>query len=429
MNVIKEIERITALELDNGIIGGVTNGSWHEKYKNSSWVYVGGMPYELTEGDIICVMSQWGEIEDINLVREKETNKSLGYAFIKYEDFRSTILAVDNFNGIKLLNRILRVDHVDKYKLPKEVRKKEEEFLEQNPDEVIDIGPGHAYKHKEMENSYSINQGIDLWSKAPTSSSSNIVSKKNDDNINSNEYANGDYNNYSDDKQNDGKIKKHKKDKHSKKHKHKHERKNENNENGDLTHHDKADRDRGDARKSHEEKNMSSNTDSIRSSRGIENDNERYERRGRDRDRSIDSRDRDRKRERSRAHSSRDSDSDSSDRNKGERNRRHSHEDVDDKRNATSSSPAALTSRVSASASDKPANKASSAVVFAAPPSGQVLSWRGTRDPAFQSLQQKAASIASSGSSGGGAGAAGAYKSRAERDVNPSSFGGMNRRR
>jgi RNA-binding motif X-linked protein 2 len=81
MNVIKEIERITALELENGIIGGVTNGSWHDDYKKSSWVYVGGMSYELTEGDIICFMSQWGEIEDINLVREKGTNKSQGSFF------------------------------------------------------------------------------------------------------------------------------------------------------------------------------------------------------------------------------------------------------------------------------------------------------------------------------------------------------------
>lgn len=64
---------------------------------------IGGFSFELSEGDIICVMSQWGEVEDINLVRDKETNKSRGFAFIKYEDQRSTILAVDNFNGIKLL--------------------------------------------------------------------------------------------------------------------------------------------------------------------------------------------------------------------------------------------------------------------------------------------------------------------------------------
>ena len=61
MNVTKEIERITAKELEMGIYGGL-NGSWHEKYKNSAWVFVGGLSFDLTEGDIICVMSQWGEV-------------------------------------------------------------------------------------------------------------------------------------------------------------------------------------------------------------------------------------------------------------------------------------------------------------------------------------------------------------------------------
>ena len=33
-----------------------------------------------------------------------------------YEDQKSTILAVDNLNGAKVLGRTLRVDHVNKYK-------------------------------------------------------------------------------------------------------------------------------------------------------------------------------------------------------------------------------------------------------------------------------------------------------------------------
>ena len=139
MNVIKEIEKINAQEFASGIFGGVTSGSWHEKYKDSAWVYIGGMSYELSEGDIICFMSQWGEIEDINLVRDKATNKSLGYAFLKYENQKSTILAVDNFNGITLLKRTLRVDHVERYKLPKDIRDKENEMLEENPDGIIII--------------------------------------------------------------------------------------------------------------------------------------------------------------------------------------------------------------------------------------------------------------------------------------------------
>lgn len=43
-----------------------------------------------------------GEVVDLNLIRDKVTGKSCGFAFIAYEDQRSTILAVDNFNGAKV---------------------------------------------------------------------------------------------------------------------------------------------------------------------------------------------------------------------------------------------------------------------------------------------------------------------------------------
>lgn len=46
-----------------------------------------------------------------------------GFCFVKYENQKSTILAVDNFNGIELLGRTIRVDHKHKYSLPAEVRK------------------------------------------------------------------------------------------------------------------------------------------------------------------------------------------------------------------------------------------------------------------------------------------------------------------
>lgn len=36
------------------------------------------------------------------MVRDKATGKPRGFAFICYEDQRSTILAVDNLNGIKV---------------------------------------------------------------------------------------------------------------------------------------------------------------------------------------------------------------------------------------------------------------------------------------------------------------------------------------
>jgi RNA-binding motif protein, X-linked 2 len=70
------------------------------------------LPYDLSEGDIITIFSQYGEPVHINLVRDKETGKSKGFAFLKYEDQRSTDLAVDNLGGATVMGRMLRVDHV-----------------------------------------------------------------------------------------------------------------------------------------------------------------------------------------------------------------------------------------------------------------------------------------------------------------------------
>jgi hypothetical protein len=60
MNTIREIEKINQEELDRGIAG--TPASWHAQYAKAPWVYVGNLDHELTEGDVLSVMSQFGEV-------------------------------------------------------------------------------------------------------------------------------------------------------------------------------------------------------------------------------------------------------------------------------------------------------------------------------------------------------------------------------
>ena len=138
------------------------------QYADSAYVFVGGLPFDLTEGDVLVIMSQFGEIVDCNLVRDRETGESKGcvcvceraqnvcacmsaismlctlsgalsftarqrlifffdarslvvhsFAFVAYADQRSTVLAVDNFTGATVLGRMIRCDHVPKYRIPK----------------------------------------------------------------------------------------------------------------------------------------------------------------------------------------------------------------------------------------------------------------------------------------------------------------------
>lgn len=75
----------------------------------------------------MTIFSQYGEPTYINLMRDKETGKSRGFAFLKYEDQRSTDLAVDNLGGSVIMGRTLNVDHT-RYK------KRDDE-----PDEGLDL--------------------------------------------------------------------------------------------------------------------------------------------------------------------------------------------------------------------------------------------------------------------------------------------------
>ncbi|KAJ3377079.1 hypothetical protein HDU84_009104 [Entophlyctis sp. JEL0112] len=125
MNNIRAIQSLNERELREG---GDT-ASWHADYAHSAYIYIGGLPYHLSEGDIVVVFSQyvWGEIVDLNLQRDRETGKSRGFAFLAYEDQRSTVLAVDNMNGTTLVGRTLRVDHVKDYRAARVPKNETEE--------------------------------------------------------------------------------------------------------------------------------------------------------------------------------------------------------------------------------------------------------------------------------------------------------------
>lgn len=78
---MKNVLKLSEHELQHG-----GKKSWHDMYKDSAWIFVAGFPYTLTEGDLVCVFSQYGEVVNINLIRDSKTGKSkvmLSYPFKK----------------------------------------------------------------------------------------------------------------------------------------------------------------------------------------------------------------------------------------------------------------------------------------------------------------------------------------------------------
>ncbi|XP_015873740.3 zinc finger CCCH domain-containing protein 25 isoform X1 [Ziziphus jujuba] len=153
MNPLTLVKRIQNINSKEAALGISDEASWHAKYKDSAYVFVGGIPFDLTEGDLLAVFAQYGEVVDVNLVRDKGTGKSKGFAFVAYEDQRSTNLAVGlclllfpslyNLNGAQILGRIIRVDHVSKYK------KKEEEDEETEQRKREERGVCRAFQRGE----------------------------------------------------------------------------------------------------------------------------------------------------------------------------------------------------------------------------------------------------------------------------------------
>lgn len=108
MNAIRATQALNKRELENAT---PVTASWHTDYRDTAYIYIGGLDNRLTEGDVAVIFSQYGNPTHLQLMRDKETGKSKGFAFLKYEDQRSCDLAVDNLGGAEVLGRMLRVDH------------------------------------------------------------------------------------------------------------------------------------------------------------------------------------------------------------------------------------------------------------------------------------------------------------------------------
>uniref|UniRef100_A0A1D1ZWK2 RRM domain-containing protein n=1 Tax=Auxenochlorella protothecoides TaxID=3075 RepID=A0A1D1ZWK2_AUXPR len=116
MNPLTQIKNTQKISKDEIELGLSDKSSWHSRFKHSAYIFAGGLPLNLTEGDLLAIFAQYGEIVDLSLSRDRKTGKPKGFAFLAYEDQRSTVVAVDNLSGAKVSGRTLRVEHVDNYR-------------------------------------------------------------------------------------------------------------------------------------------------------------------------------------------------------------------------------------------------------------------------------------------------------------------------
>ena len=78
--------------------------------KSMRSVFVGNIPYEVTEDKMKIIFSDVGPVVSFKLVIDRDTGKSKGYGFCEYRDKETAQSAMRNLNNYEMGGRNLRVD-------------------------------------------------------------------------------------------------------------------------------------------------------------------------------------------------------------------------------------------------------------------------------------------------------------------------------
>ena len=72
-------------------------------------LYVGNFPYSVTEKDLRDVFQAYGDIESVNVIVDRETGRSKGFAFVTFSSADAASKALEQ-NGKELGGRPLKVN-------------------------------------------------------------------------------------------------------------------------------------------------------------------------------------------------------------------------------------------------------------------------------------------------------------------------------
>ncbi|XWS09045.1 hypothetical protein CRYUN_Cryun40dG0052000 [Craigia yunnanensis] len=72
-------------------------------------VFIKGLPHSTAEGRLKKAFSEFGDVKQVNVVRERVSKQSLGSAFVWFDKEESAQLAVKKMNGMFFYGRFVLV--------------------------------------------------------------------------------------------------------------------------------------------------------------------------------------------------------------------------------------------------------------------------------------------------------------------------------
>ena len=73
-------------------------------------LYVGNLSYDTTEDTLRTLFAEYGEIDSVNLITDRYTGRSRGFAFVEMSTEKAAAEAIRGLNGKQVDEREIRVD-------------------------------------------------------------------------------------------------------------------------------------------------------------------------------------------------------------------------------------------------------------------------------------------------------------------------------
>src|SRR4029450_1919787 len=86
------------------------NSNLRPKNIMSTKLYVGNLPFDITENDLPDMLSQHGPVNEINVIMDKMTGRARGFAFVTMNTQEGANAAILALNGKEWKGRALTVN-------------------------------------------------------------------------------------------------------------------------------------------------------------------------------------------------------------------------------------------------------------------------------------------------------------------------------
>jgi RNA recognition motif-containing protein len=75
-----------------------------------SKIFVGNLSFQTTQEELLATFSQFGNVEQINIVTDRDTGQPRGFAFVAMTNAQDAQKAIAQLNGAELHGRALNVN-------------------------------------------------------------------------------------------------------------------------------------------------------------------------------------------------------------------------------------------------------------------------------------------------------------------------------